>query len=167
MSSLAYRDFRIGFLSVFHTLHEGWIAQNQIEDWMPEWMNRMDIQLTYSKNGRTWHRAGNREPILECGPRGSHDSGNVYPSHAPFVRGDEIWVYHSCSNELHGEGTRYGEESRRGINLAKIEKDRPGLSEDGGAGGRDHGPAEYRAQCIVDQRRCDRRVTASGDSRSV
>ena len=124
MSSLAYRDFRIGFLSVFHTLHEGWIAQNQIEDWMPEWMNQMDIQLTYSKNGRTWHRAGNREPILECGPRGSHDSGNVYPSHAPFVRDDEIWVYHSCSNELHGEGTRYGEESRRGINLAKIEKDR-------------------------------------------
>ena len=49
MSSLAYRDFRIGFLSVFHTLYEGWIAQNQIEDWMPEWMNQMDVQLTYSR----------------------------------------------------------------------------------------------------------------------
>ena len=54
MSSLAYRDFRIGFLSVFHTLYEGWIAQNQIENWMPEWMNQMDVQLTYSKDGRTY-----------------------------------------------------------------------------------------------------------------
>ncbi len=32
MSSLAYRDFRIDFLSVFHTLHEGWIARNRIEE---------------------------------------------------------------------------------------------------------------------------------------
>ena len=124
MSSMAYRDFRIGFLSVFHTLYEGWIAQNQIEDWMPEWMNQMDVQLTYSRDGRSWQRAGNREPILTCGPRGSHDSGSVYPPHAPFVHGDEIWVYHGCSNGLHGEAPRYGEELRRGINLAKIAKDR-------------------------------------------
>ena len=124
MSSLAYRDFRIGFLSVFHTLYEGWVAQNRIEDWMPEWMNQMDIQLTYSKDGRTWQRAGNRESILLCGPRGSYDCGNVYPPHAPFVRGEEIWLYHGGSNELHGEPPRHGEASRRGINLAKIEKDR-------------------------------------------
>ena len=124
MSSMAYRDFRIGFLSVFHTLYEGWIAQNQIEDWMPDWMNQMDIQLTYSRDGRTWHRAGNREPILRCGPRGFYDSGNVYPPHAPFVHDDEIWLYHGGSNELHGESPRYGEQPRRGINLAKIDKDR-------------------------------------------
>jgi len=124
MSSLAYRDLRIGFLSVFHTLNEGWIAQNQIEEWMPEWMNRMDVQLTYSKDGRAWHRAGNREPILVCSPRGSGDSGCVYPPHAPFIMGDEIWVYYGGSNELHGEPPRYGEEPRRGIYLAKIKKDR-------------------------------------------
>ena len=124
MSSMAYRDFRIGFLSVFHTLYERWIRQNQIEDWMPEWMNQMDIQLTYSKDGRIWHRAGNREPILTCGPRASHDCGQVYPPHAPFVRDQEIWVYHSCANTLHGEPPRGGEEPRKGINLAKIQKDR-------------------------------------------
>lgn len=44
MSSLAYRAFRIGFLSVFHTLYEGWIVQNQIEDWMPTWMNHQTIR---------------------------------------------------------------------------------------------------------------------------
>jgi hypothetical protein len=124
MSSLTYRDFRIGFLSVFHTLYEGWIAQNQVEGWMPEWMNKMDIQLTYSKDGRTWHRAGNREPILICGPPGSHDCGNVYPPHAPFVLGEEIWVYHGASNGLHGEPPTNGEPLEGGINLAKIEKDR-------------------------------------------
>ena len=124
MSSLAYRDFRIGLLSVFHTLHERWIAQNQIEAWMPEWMNQMDIQLTYSKDGQIWHRVGNRERILVCGPRGSFDSGSVYPPHAPFVVGEEIWVYYGGSNELHGELPRHGEAVRRGISLAKIKKDR-------------------------------------------
>ena len=124
MSSMAYRDFRIGFLSVFHTLHEQWIAQNQIEDWMPNWMNQMDIQLTYSKDGRTWHRGGNREPILRCGPKYCYDSGNVYPSHAPFIHNDQIWLYHAGSNELHGEPPRHGEQSKRGINLAKIDRDR-------------------------------------------
>ena len=107
MSSMDYGDFRIGFLSVFHTLNEGWVAANQIEDWMPEWMNQMDIQLTWSRDGRTWNRAGNREPILECGPPGSHDCGSVYPPNAPFVHEDEIWLYHGCSNCLHGEEPRH------------------------------------------------------------
>ena len=124
MTSLAYRDYRIGFLSIFHTLNESWIAENQIEDWMPEWMNRTDIQLTYSKDGRSWHRAGNREPILACGARGSYDHGSVYPAHAPLRIGDEIWLYHSGSNNFHGEPPRHGEEERWGINLAKIKKDR-------------------------------------------
>ena len=124
MSSLAYRDFRIGFLSIFHTLNEGWLARNQIEEWMPEWMNQMDVQLTYSRDGRNWHRAGNREPILVCGPPGSHDCGNVYPPNAPFVYDDEIWIYHGCSNCLHGEEPRDGSPHQRGINLAKIQRDR-------------------------------------------
>ena len=84
----------------------------------------MDIQLTYSKDGRTWHRAGARERILVCGPRGSFDSGCVYPSHAPFVRGEEIWIYYGGSNDLHGEQSRHGEPTRRGVSLAKIQKDR-------------------------------------------
>ena len=33
-----------------------------------EWMNTMDVQLTFSRNGRDYHRAGNREPILTVGP---------------------------------------------------------------------------------------------------
>jgi len=84
----------------------------------------MDIQLTWSKDGRSWHRAGNREPILECGPPGSHDSGYVYPPHAPFVHEDEIWLYHGSSNCLHGEKPRRDEKHKRGIHLAKIPRDR-------------------------------------------
>ena len=124
MTALTYRDYRIGFLSVFHTLNEQWVAQHGIEDWMPEWMNRMDIQLTWSRDGRSWQRAGNREPVLACGPRGSYDSGHVYPAHAPLVVNDEIWLYHFAGNGLHGEPPRHGEEERSGINLAKIRKDR-------------------------------------------
>lgn len=90
MTSMAYGEFRVGFLSIFHTLNEMWIRENEIEDWMPEWMNQMDIQLTYSKDGRTWYRAGNREPILKCGEPGSFDSGYVYAGHTPLKVGDEI-----------------------------------------------------------------------------
>ena len=124
MTSMAYAEFRVGFLSIFHTLNEMWIRENQIEDWMPEWMNQMDVQLTYSKDGRTWHRAGNREPILKCGELGSFDSGSVYPGHTPLKVGDEIWLYYTGGNELHGEETRHGEKPRAGISLAKIKKDR-------------------------------------------
>ena len=64
MASMAYRGHRIGFLSVYHTLCENWIAQNSVEEWMPPWLETMDIQLTYSTDGTTYHRAGGREPIL-------------------------------------------------------------------------------------------------------
>ena len=124
MTSMEYGDHRIGFMSIFHTLNENWISSNGIEDWMPDWMNRMDIQLTYSKDGRTWHRAGNREPILECGPWGSFDSGSVYASHSPIKVGDEIWLYYAGHVELHGEEPRHGEAMPGGLNLAKIKKDR-------------------------------------------
>ena len=82
------------------------------------------LAYAVSKDGRTWHRAGNREPILHCGLKCCYDSGNVYPSHAPFIHNDQIWLYHAGSNELHGEPPRHGEQSRRGINLAKIDRDR-------------------------------------------
>ena len=91
---------------------------------MPEWMNQMDIQLTYSKDGRSWHRAGNREPILECGPPGSFDSGSVYASHSPLIVGDEIWLYHTGHTGLHGEPSRHDGDFPEGLNLAKIKKDR-------------------------------------------
>jgi len=105
-------------------LNEGWLAYNQIEQWMPRWMNQMDIQLTWSEDGRNWHRAGNREPILACGPQGNFDSGTVYPPHAPVVVGDDIWIFYGGNNKLHGEPPRDGESERRGIGLAKIRKDR-------------------------------------------
>lgn len=124
MSSMPYRDLRVGFLSIFHTLNEGWIAQNQIEPWMPEWMNQMDVQLTYTLDGRNWRRAGNREPILVCGDQGAFDSGAVYPPNAPFMKDGEVWMYYGGSNDLHAEPPRHGEPVQRGINLAKIARDR-------------------------------------------
>ena len=77
MSSMAYREFRIGFLSVFHVLYESWSAVNPTAaaeltiDGPDEWMNTMDIQLVYSGDGRSYHRAGNREPILRVGQPGT------------------------------------------------------------------------------------------------
>jgi hypothetical protein len=84
----------------------------------------LDVQLTYTHDGRTWHRAGNREPILVCGAQGAYDSGNVYPPNAPFIHDDQIWIYYQGSNRLHGEETRDGAPPQSGVNLAKIKKDR-------------------------------------------
>ena len=71
-------------------------------------MNTMDIQLTYTTDGRQYHRAGNRKPILKVGGKGEEDCGSVYPPHAPFEHNGEIWLYYQYTNELHGNPPRDG-----------------------------------------------------------
>ena len=50
--------------------------------------------LSCSVDGRNYHRAANREPILKVGAPGSGDCGSVYPANAPFVHPTtgEIWL---------------------------------------------------------------------------
>jgi hypothetical protein len=131
MSSMQYRDWRVGFLSVFHVLYESWVALNPesvhsagVDDKDDEWMNTMDIQLVCSTDGRRYRRVGAREPILRVGAPRTSDAGYVYPPNAPFIKDGEVYLYYAYGNELHGNPPRHGMPIERGVGLAKIPRDR-------------------------------------------
>ncbi len=63
----------------------------------------VNIQLASSHDGTVWLREeSNRPPILDVGPVGAWDSGQVYTSVSPLHVGDELWLYYSGCNKEHG-----------------------------------------------------------------
>lgn len=61
------------------------------------------VQLATSHDGTGWQREeGNRPAILDTGPPGAWDSGQVYTSSKPVRMGDELWLYYSGCNREHG-----------------------------------------------------------------
>lgn len=62
------------------------------------------IQLVSSHDGIHWIREeGNRPSILDVGPPGSWDGGQIYTAIQPIKVGDELWLYYSGCNLEHGE----------------------------------------------------------------
>jgi hypothetical protein len=81
MEVLPYEELRIGLMTVF--------------SYDPNYC-RGAVQLTYSRDGRNWHRAANRDVFLPLSQRpGDFDWGGIYPLQAPIVVGDEIWIYYT------------------------------------------------------------------------
>ncbi|OQY87720.1 MAG: hypothetical protein B6D39_12460 [Anaerolineae bacterium UTCFX2] len=65
------------------------------------------VQLASSHDGKSWQREeGNRPPILDVGPPGAWDGGQVYTSAKPLRLGDELWLYYSGCNREHGANLR-------------------------------------------------------------
>ncbi len=77
-------DIRLGFLNVFHYTD-----------------NTLDVQLVYSRDGKNWQRAGQRQTWLRTGPPGSWDQYMVNIPNAPFTVGDELWVYYGGAKNHH------------------------------------------------------------------
>jgi len=64
---------------------------------------RVHVQLASSHDGVNWYREdGTRPPILELGPVGSWDGGQIYTSTQPIHIGHELWLYYSGCNLQHG-----------------------------------------------------------------
>ena len=81
MEVLTYEDLRIGLMTVF----------SYDSDYC-----RGAVQLTYSRDGRNWHRAANRDIFLPLSQQpGDFDWGAIYPLQAPLVVEDEIWIYYT------------------------------------------------------------------------
>ena len=61
------------------------------------WLDRIDIQLAFSRDGTNWQRVGQRRPFIPNGPEGSYDSGMIFVAQPPLVREDrgEIWLYYT------------------------------------------------------------------------
>jgi len=123
MTPLVYGDLVLGFLHVFHNTGPG-----PGNDDGP-----IDVQLVYSRDGRTWHRLEDRRPVISPGRKGSFDGGMVMmTANGAFARGDEFIAYYTAANTTHGalvKDKRFsiGRASWRRDRLVALEaKDTPG-----------------------------------------
>jgi len=60
-----------------------------------------DVQLAVSRDGKTFHRAGERRPFMANGREGQFDSRYVWAMPNPIRMGDELWIYYVGSNRDH------------------------------------------------------------------
>jgi hypothetical protein len=93
---LPYEGGYVGFTSVYHNMFGLEPAGLDSGKARSPWMDRMDVQLVWSRDGKKFERVGDRRVFLPNGPEGSWDADLIYTVQAPIVREDlgEIWVYY-------------------------------------------------------------------------
>ncbi len=110
MEWMPYADGYFGFLAVYD------VAKGASWD-------KVNIQLTYSRDGWRWSRLGERQPFIENGREpGMVDWGQVYVMQKPIVVGDEIWIYYVGFKGLHWAIAKK-ELQGSSVNLCKIRLD--------------------------------------------
>jgi len=68
---------------------------------------KISIQLVSSHDGVSWTREeGNRPAILDVGPPGAWDDGQLYTATQLLRVEDELWLYYSGCNMEHGASLR-------------------------------------------------------------
>lgn len=137
MSAVPYAGVYIGLLNTYH----GETIQ-PIPDDQP-WMDRVDNQLVFSRNGVTWQRVFGdgavssadlkqdrdwkqevaRATFLPYGEfKKEWDWGQIYPHHAPIVVGDEIRFYYTGISGRHWR-TYHNDQSEYAVGLATLRLD--------------------------------------------
>ena len=139
MRVMPYERLYVGLLSAYHGETIQKIPQDKL------WMDKMDVQLTFSRNGLTWQRVGAngaipwrkmddnrdwkkaaREAVFI--PYGRHkkdwDWGHIYAYQLPLVVGDEIRIYYTGIAARHW-GSYHGdpEPPSTGVGLAVLRLD--------------------------------------------
>lgn len=61
----------------------------------------LDVQLAYSRDGITWHRAANRTAFIPTGGPGDWDEHMTIVSEPPVEHADELWIYYGGSDHHH------------------------------------------------------------------
>ncbi len=139
MRIMPYEGVYVGLLSAYH----GETIEKIPEDKL--WMDKLDVQLTFSRNGLTWQRVGANGAIpwkdmddnrnwkkaareATFIPYGEHkedwDWGNIYAYQLPLVVGDEIRIYYTGIAARHW-GSYHGdpEPPSTGVGLAVLRLD--------------------------------------------
>jgi hypothetical protein len=137
MNAMPYAGVYVGLLNTYHGETIKPIPADQ------PWMDRVDAQLVFSRNGVTWQRvlktgavpaaalnderdwkeAAQQATFLPYGQfQKDWDWGQIYPFHPPLVVGDEIRFYYTGMNGRHW--STYHKDSREsGIGLATLRVD--------------------------------------------
>ena len=98
MEFMPYGDVYLGFISVYHTLPG---METKITAGV-DWIDTVDIQLAFSRDGRNWQRVGERAVFLPLGTRAAEfDRSMLYIMQHPLVVGDEVLIYYIGFRGLH------------------------------------------------------------------
>ncbi len=98
MTAAPYQSLYLGFLTVcrFEPTRDRVNGNDQSGTDGP-----IHVELTYSRDGRSWHRLKERLPILMPGPT-EWDRGMILSLSTPIVHQDEVWIYYTGFNTTHG-----------------------------------------------------------------
>ena len=93
---LPYAGGYVGFTSVYHNMFGLAPAAMGAGKARSPWMDRMDVQLLWSRDAEKFQRVGERRVFIPNGAAGSWDEDLVYSVHNGIVREDlgEIWIYY-------------------------------------------------------------------------
>jgi hypothetical protein len=102
-----YESMWLGMLRVHHLQRTGW--------------KQVEIELSYSRDGRHWSRPARREPFIPLGEADSWDPDYSDPAHnGPLLVGDELWFYYSGSRSDARDKKAYYTTC---VGLAKLRRD--------------------------------------------
>jgi len=99
-----------------------WIGALRVLHLIPAGFKQVDIQLTYSRDGRHWSRPSQRQPFIPLGDPNSWeaDYSGVAQS-GPVLVDDQLWFYYFGSRN--GERDKLDHWGAYGIGLAKLRRD--------------------------------------------
>lgn len=138
MPAVPYEGIFIGLLNTYH----GETIQPIPPDKL--WMDRLDVQLVFSRDGVTWQRVLREGAISTAGlqrdrdwkqaveravflPNGQFkkewDWGTIYPHHPPLVVGDEIRFYYTGVAARHWDSYHNDRTDTSAIGLATLRLD--------------------------------------------
>jgi len=114
-------DLQFYWLTTFHMKDGfgGFVACHHTID------QTMDLQFVTSKDGWTWERRNDRQPILPVGGPGRFDCGSVFSISGPMRIRDKVFILYGGRAKLHDQQLRYPElecpQPEAGIGLAEID----------------------------------------------
>ena len=119
---LSYERTYVGFLTVYHNYPGMEKRRPPIRGTARSaWMDTIDVQLAFSRDGSSWQRLRERRTFLPNGPEGSYDTAMASVAQHPIVRQDlgEIWIYYVGLEKGNWSAVR-GENEEGTINLAML-----------------------------------------------
>ena len=119
MEWMPYENVYFGFIAVYHVLPG---MEPKSTPGVP-WLDTVDIQLAFSRDGRHWERGGDRQVFIPLAPAPeAFDSAMIYVMQHPVVVNEEVWIYYVGFNGLHW-ATRRNQVQGGAVGLAKLRLD--------------------------------------------
>ena len=99
MPVLPYQGWYVGLLYMLHA--------EPGDPNRPRKQGLMDTRLAFSRDGITWQRPDDRQPLIARGARGEWDMGMVGPNQGLIEKDGKIWLYYSGMTGEHRETKAY------------------------------------------------------------